>query len=362
MPYNSSVPSERISRLQARLYDLDVEALLFLDIKNIRYLTGFKGSDGVLMIGNKHTVLLVDGRYTNQAQREVTGVEIFEYREKLDGIESCISVGKLNSIGFEAPAMNVSAYLKLKEKLKAVTLVPMSNEIDAVRAIKDKTEITYLRKAAEISFEAFCAVCVYLKPGVSEKDIAVELDFQMLRSGAEQVSFNTIVASGINSSQPHAQPGTRKIKNGDIVMIDYGAVYRGYHSDETCTFIIGRADTKQKEVYSLVKKAHDGALEAVKAGIPCRDIDSMARSCIEDANLGKYFTHGTGHGVGLDVHEAPRIADKSENILEAGMVVTIEPGVYIPDRWGIRIEDMVLVKEKGFEVLTKVPKDFMIFQ
>jgi Xaa-Pro aminopeptidase len=145
-------------------------------------------------------------------------------------------------------------------------------------------------------------------------------------------------------------------------MIDYGAVYHGYHSDETCTFIVGRADKKQKEVYSLVKEAHDRAFAAVKAGASCKEIDRIARTCIESKDMGKYFTHGTGHGVGLDVHEAPRIADTSEHILEEGMVVTIEPGVYIPDLWGIRIEDMVLVKKNGFEVLTKVPKDLTILQ
>jgi len=188
----------------------------------------------------------------------------------------------------------------------------------------------------------------------------MELEFHIRKCGAELVSFPTIVATGANSAQPHAAPGSREIENGDIVMIDYGAIYRGYHSDETCTFVVGRADKKQKEVYSLVKNAHDMALEAIKTGTPCREIDRIARSCIEGGNLGKFFTHGTGHGVGLDVHEAPRIADKSINILEAGMVVTIEPGVYIPDQWGIRIEDMVLVKQGGGEVLTKVPKDLTI--
>jgi Xaa-Pro aminopeptidase len=165
------------------------------------------------------------------------------------------------------------------------------------------------------------------------------------------------VASGTNSAQPHAAPGSREIENGDIIMIDYGAVYCGYHSDETCTFVVGRANKKQKEVYSLVKKAHDSAVKSVKAGVPCKDIDRIARACIESENLGKYFTHGTGHGVGLDVHEAPRIAAQSESILEAGMVVTIEPGIYIPELWGIRIEDMVLVRNEGFEVLTGVSKD-----
>ena len=360
MHHDSPILLERIYKIQQKLQDLDVDALIFLDIKNIRYLTGFTGSDGALMIGEKQKLLLVDGRYTNQAKKEVSGVEVLEYREKIDGIEAGLSDGGVKSVGFESTAMNVNTYLKLKEKLSAVALNPMAEEINAIRAIKDEAEIAYIRRAAEISFQALTAVCNLIKPGVKEKDIAIELEFRIKKFGAETVSFPTIVATGVNSAQPHAVPGSREIENGDIVMIDYGAVYYGYHSDETCTFVVGCVDKKQKEVYSLVKKAHDRALEAVKTGIQCGEIDRIARSCIENGNLGRFFTHGTGHGVGLDVHEAPRIADKSINILETGMVITIEPGVYIPDLWGIRIEDTVLVKEEGSEVLTKVPKNLTI--
>ena len=360
MHHDSPILPERIYKIQQKLQDLDVDALIFLDIKNIRYLTGFTGSDGALMIGEKQRLLLVDGRYTNQAKKEVRGIEVVEYREKTDGIEAVLSDGGIKYVGFESTAMSVNTYLKLKEKLSAVALHPMAEEINAIRAIKDEEEIACIRMAAEISFQAFTAVCNLIKPGVKEKDIAIELEFRIKKCGAETVSFPTIVATGANSAQPHAAPGSREIEYGDIVMIDYGAVYNGYHSDETCTFIVGRVDKKQEEVYLLVKKAHDRALEAIKTGTQCREIDRIARSCIEDKNLGKFFTHGTGHGVGLDVHEAPRIADKSINILETGMVVTIEPGVYIPDLWGIRIEDMVLVKEEGSEVLTKVPKNLTI--
>lgn len=360
MHRDSPIPPERISKIQLKLHDLDIDALFFLDIKNIRYLTGFTGSDGALMIGEKQKLLLVDGRYINQAKKEVGCVEVVEYQEKIDGIEAVLSDGRIKSVGFESTAMNVNTYLKLKEKLRAVALNPMSDEINAIRAIKDEEEIACIRKAADISFQALTAVCNLIKPGVKEKDIAIELEFRIRKCGAEIASFPTIVATGVNSAQPHAAPGSREIENGDIVVVDYGAVYNGYHSDETCTFVFGRVDKKQKEVYSLVKKAHDRALEAIKTGIQCREIDRIARSCIEGGNLGKFFTHGTGHGIGLDVHEAPRIADKSVNILETGMVITIEPGVYIPDLWGIRIEDMVLVKEEGSEVLTKVPKNLTI--
>lgn len=357
---NSPIPPERISKIQLKCQALDLDALIISDIKNIRYLTGFTGSDGVVMIGEKQKLLLVDGRYINQAKKEVVGVEVVEYQEKIDGIEAVLSDCSVKSVGFESMAINVNTYLKLKEKLKSVILKPMSDDINAIRTVKDEQEIACLRKAAEISFQALTAVCDLIKPGVKEKDIAIELEFRVRKCGAELVSFPTIVATGANSAKPHAAPGSREIESGDIVMIDYGAVYHGYHSDETCTFVVGRADKKQKEVYSLVKKAHDNALEAIKTGTQCREIDRIARSCIEGRNLGKFFTHGTGHGVGLDVHEAPRIADKSVDILETGMVITIEPGVYLPALWGIRIEDMILVKEEGGEVLTKVPKDLTI--
>jgi Xaa-Pro aminopeptidase/Xaa-Pro dipeptidase len=349
-----------MARVRAILRELDMDALLFLDMKNVRYLTGFTGSDGALVIGEKQEVLLVDGRYTNQAKKEVHGPHVFEYKDKIDGIAAILSDGSLGSAGFESQAMNVNTYLNLKEKIGGLRLNPLSNEIDALRAVKDEKEIAYIRKAAEISCEALTAVRDIIKPGVRETDIAIELDFRMRRCGAEQVSFPTIVASGANSAQPHAQPGLRTIEKGDMVIIDYGAVYCGYHSDETCTFAVGHKNKKQEKVYTLVKNAHDRALAAVKAGIPCVDIDRTARDCIETGKLGKYFTHGTGHGVGLDVHEAPRIASKSEMVLEAGMVLTIEPGVYIPDLWGVRIEDMILVKEEGFEVLTRVSKDFTV--
>ncbi len=360
MHHDSPVPPLRMARVRAILHELDIDALLFLDMKNVRYLTGFTGSDGALVIGEKQEILLVDGRYTNQARKEVEGPRVFEYKEKIDGIVAILSDGSLRSVGFESQAMNVNTHLKLTEKLGALKLNPMSDQIGALRAVKDEKEIAYIRRAAEISCEALTAVRDLIKPGVRETDIAIELDFRMRRCGAEQVSFPTIVASGANSAQPHAQPGSRAIENGDIVIIDYGAVYCGYHSDETCTFAVGVKDKKQEEAYSLVKTAHDRALEAVKAGIPCVEIDRIARDCIETGKLGKYFTHGTGHGVGLDVHEAPRIASNSEMVLEAGMVLTVEPAVYIPDLWGVRIEDMILVKEDGCEVLTKVSKDFTV--
>jgi len=360
MQHSSLTPSERMAKLVSRLTDFDVDVLLLLDMKNIRYLTGFTGSDGGLVVGKGRKVLMVDGRYINQAKREAGDVEIFEYRDKMDAIEEVLSYGGSVTVGFESAAMSVDTFCKLKEKLKGVELRGLSDGISTIRAIKDEGEIECIKKAAYISFQALAAVKDLIKPGVREKDIALELEFQMGKHGAEGASFPTIVASGVNSALPHAAPGARRLEEGDIVLMDFGAVYSGYRSDETWTFAVGRADEDQRRAYALVKDAHDRALEAVGAGVACKEIDRVARSCIENGNMGTYFTHGTGHGVGLDVHETPRIGIKSESILEAGMVVTIEPGVYIPDLWGIRVEDTVLVKESGYEILTNVSKEFMI--
>lgn len=360
MSRDGTLFSERITRIRSRFPEVHVDGILFLDMKNIRYLTGFTGSDGVLLIENEREILLVDGRYTNQARIEVRHASVIEYRDKLKGIESILMESAADTVGFEAMSMSVNAYLILKERVRSLILKPMSTEMSGIRAVKDEAEIARMKKASEISFQAMETVRGLIRPGSMEKDIALELEYQMGRNGAEQAAFPTIVASGENSSLPHAQPGLRKIERGDIVTIDYGAVYEGYHSDETWTVLVGHAGDKQQDVYSIVKEAHDRALEAVKAGIPCREIDQVARSFIEDKKLGAYFSHGTGHGVGLDVHEAPRISNQSEQVLERGMVVTIEPGVYLPGLWGVRIEDMVLVRDDGCEILTKMPKKFTV--
>ena len=350
----------RISRIRSKLAGLKIEAILFFDMGNIRYLAGFSGSDGALLVGENKVVLMVDGRYATQARGETCGAEIFEYSDKIDGVVQVVADSGLQRIGFESVAINFNQYLSLKGGLKSLELKPISKEISSVRAVKDLNEIELIKKAARISSQALISTLELVGPGIREKDIALELEYRMGGEGAERVSFETIVASGKNSALPHAAPGLRKIENGDFVVIDYGAVYGGYHSDETCTYVVGSITERQKEIYGIVKDAHDRALDSLRAGVACREIDRIARSHIESAGFGKYFSHGTGHGVGLDVHEAPQISARAEGYLEAGMVVTIEPGIYIPGLWGVRIEDMFLVEKDGYEVLTKMPKDLEI--
>ena len=362
MAHQQSELANRINRMLRRLPHFSVQALLILDMSNIRYLSGFTGSDGALFIGQGRRVLLVDGRYITQAKEETSGIEVLEYQEKIEGITNVLSHHPSLTVGFEATTVTVDTYTRLKNRLEKITLKPLPEEIKAIRAVKTAVEIAKIETAAAIASRALVSVLARIRAGMTEREIAADLDSTMIQCGAEAVAFPTIVASGKSSAWPHARPGLRKIQAGDVMMIDYGAVFEGYHSDETCTFVIGRADSKQKDVYQVVKEAHDGALKAIRAGISCHEIDRIARSCIEEHGFGESFSHGTGHGVGLDVHEFPRIAATSKNILEAGMVVTVEPGVYIPDLWGIRIEDLVLVKEGGSAVLSKIPKKFKVLE
>ncbi len=361
MARNTIPPDSRLAAVHAIMAGRGVEALLFLDLKNIRYLTGFSGSDAALLVSEDQTVLLVDGRYTTQARKQTRRIRVFEYREKAMGIVQIASDLRVKTLGFEAAAITYDFYANLLKKLKNIKLRAITEDhLGGLRSIKSRKEIAFIKRAVQISTHALEAIIPFIKPGVQETDIALELDYRMRQEGAEALSFETIVASGENAALPHAKPGFRRLKKGDLVVIDFGAVCGGYHSDETCTFGIGRLNRSQKDAYEAVKEAHDRAMDAIRAGAACREIDGIARRCLEKRGYGKYFSHGTGHGIGLDVHEAPRLSIASNGDLRAGMVVTVEPGIYIPGRWGIRLEDSVLVKKDGHEVLTQFSKDLRI--
>lgn len=359
MPDRPSSPL-RISRLRALLQCSGVEAFLILDLKSILYLTGFSGSDGALLVGAGEPILLVDGRYTTQARKQVPGADVVLYRDKAAGIAEVLSAGGFGRVGFEPAVVTVELFNALRRKTQKVRWKPLQERLGVIRAVKDPGEIENIRRAIRIATEALRETITIIRPEVHERDIAIELEYLMRSKGADAPSFDTIVASGPNGALPHARPGSRRIRTGDFVVIDYGAVWRGYHSDETCTFAIGRPGRRHEKVYSIVKEAHDRALEAVRPGIACRDVDAAARCVIEKAGHGSCFSHGTGHGVGLDVHEAPRISTLSDTILEQGMVITIEPGVYLPGFGGVRIEDTVLVEKDGARVLTEYSKELQI--
>jgi Xaa-Pro aminopeptidase len=338
-----------------------IDSLIFFNMSNIRYLSGFTGSDGVLIISENRTVLLVDGRYITQAKLEVADAEIIEYKDKIKGIIKTVKELDLKYIGFEAESIVVQMYNQLIQELSDKVLVPLGNELKLLRAYKDEAEVSLMRKAAEISSAAILALRSEIKTGCSEKDLALQLEIIARRYGADQLAFDTILASGENSALPHAKPTDRKIKRGDFIVIDFGVKYKGYCSDETCTFVFQELTDEQNNAYQLVKKAHDEAIDGVKAGVAAAEVDRCARN-VFGKKYEKYFSHGTGHGVGLEVHEAPRLTPCSKDILEAQMVVTVEPGLYFPGRWGIRIEDTVLVKNNSCEKLTKMDKGLIIIE
>jgi Xaa-Pro aminopeptidase len=361
MPQTNKELPDRISRLRQKFSSFKIDSLIFFNMSNIRYLSGFTGSEGVLLVNSDETNLLVDGRYITQANMETNGLRIIEYKDKIEGIIQAIKKLKLKRIGFEANSITVEMYNQLTSRVHQVVFVDLTNELKLLRAYKDKAEIALMTKAAEISSSSIRSLIGKIKPGFTEKEVALELELEALRSGADELAFGVIVAAGENAALPHAKPTDRKIRKGDFVVIDFGVKYKGYCSDETCTIAFGKLTGRQKNAYQMVKNAHDRALVGIKANVSAAGIDRCVRSVFGEKYV-RYFVHSTGHGVGLEVHEAPRLASNSTDILEPKMVVTIEPGLYIPGLWGIRIEDTVLVKENSCEKLTKMDKEIIIIE
>ena len=339
-----------------------VDGIIFSNMSNVRYLSGFTGSDGILIISSDSACLLVDGRYTTQAVGETQKIHISQYQNKVQGIERTVKELGLKKIGFEAAFINVEMYNDLNKRLKnEAKLLPLGKELGLLRAHKDRREISVMRQAAAIASAAVAKIVHEVRPGWTEQEVALQLEVAARRSGAEQLAFETIVASGENAALPHAKPSNRQLRKGDFVVIDFGAKYEGYCSDETCTFAIGELTAVQKNAYRAVLRAHDKAIASIKAGVAAADVDALTRQTLGE-EYARYFVHGTGHGVGLDVHEAPRVAPNSQDVLTAGMVVTVEPGVYFPGLWGIRIEDTILVKKNSCEIITKMDKKLITIE
>ncbi|MCK9230110.1 MAG: Xaa-Pro peptidase family protein [Syntrophales bacterium] len=351
----------RTARLRSFMDAESIDGMLLTNLLNIRYFCGFSGSEGLLLAHGDGMTLLVDGRYTVQAGRETTGVDIREVTDMMGGLVEFLSRETISKLGFEASALTHERYLALSRGLPdGIELVSFSGTVDSMRSRKDAGEIGRLKTAAAMAARALTKTIESIRPGMQERECAALLDWNLVMEGSEKPSFDTIVASGPNGALPHARPGSRRMEAGDFIVIDYGAIYEGYHSDETCTIALGFVTDDRRRIYDTVRSAHDRAVEAVKPGVLCKDIDARARAYIDDAGFGRYFVHATGHGIGLDVHEAPRLSAASDQRLEEGMVVTVEPGIYIPGVCGVRIEDMVLVTADGCECITEMSKDLLI--
>jgi len=350
-----------LSSLKDVMRAAQCDAILITGIENIRYLTGFTGSSGVLLITDNGGIFFTDSRYTEQACKEVKGkVKIRECKKQVPELSAAISAASLKKVGFEDSDLTFQGYQELKKELKGVKLVPLKDRLTLLRGVKSKGELRLISGAVDIAYKAFEKLLPSVKPGKREEDLAIELEYLMRKGGAEGLSFDVIVASGVRSALPHGKASDKLLKIGDPVVIDFGARYKGYHSDETVTLFIGKASERLARIYQTVKEAHDRAIDAVRPGVRFSDIDKAARDFIDRAGYCKSFGHGTGHGVGLNVHEGPSISPNSKGVAEEGMVFTIEPGIYIPKVGGVRIEDMVVVTRDGCRVLTRIPKEMTI--
>ncbi len=353
----------RAERLRGALAGAQVDALLVTDLTNITYLTGFTGSAALLLVTEAGLTFVTDGRYGEQAEAQLgaAGVEAeieVSSTEQRRIVAAAVDAASVTRLGLEADAVTWSQQRAYDDTwFPAVDLVPTSGLVAALRIRKDAGELARIEAACAIADAALAEVRPRLHDGLREVDFGLELDLAMRRLGADDVSFETIVASGRNGSKPHHRPSDRAIWEGDLVVLDFGALLDGYHSDMTRTFVVGDPSPTQKRMYEVVYDAQAAGVEAVRAGVPAREVDEACRSVIAAAGWADAFLHGTGHGVGLDIHEDPRVSQTATADLDVDQVVTVEPGVYLPEHGGVRIEDTVVVTADGARRLTLAPKE-----
>lgn len=351
---------DKIKKLQSTLENGC--AYLVSSPENRRYLTEFPSSDGYVFVTKTEAVFLIDSRYIEAAQKNAKGCTDIVMLTSLSAqLPEIIKNLGIKTVYTESEKLSVSEFCNFCKIIPCECLAEKADDaINALRRRKSETEKQKILAAQAIAEKAFDHILGFIKEGVTEREIALTLDFFMLKNGAEAISFETIAVSGKNSSMPHGVPSDKKIEKGDFITMDYGAVVDGYHSDMTRTVAVGEVSSKQAEVYETVLIAQKKSLEILKAGVSGFDADAAARDIIKNAGYGEFFGHGTGHGVGIEIHEQPRLSLKSKQILEIGDVVTVEPGIYLPSEFGVRIEDMAFITENGCENLTKSPKNLII--
>jgi Xaa-Pro aminopeptidase len=358
----------RQQNVRRELEQRRLDALLVTHLPNVRYLCGFTGSAAALLVDNSQTTLFTDGRYTTQARAEVQRSRVIIGRkaplltagEWLQSNQKHPDTRRKCKLGIEADHLTVFERQRLSKVLTSkVQLRSVSQLVEKARMIKDSEEINRIRAAVLLGSKLFEVAVEAIRPGVRETQVAAELEYSARKAGAEGMSFDTIIASGSRSALPHARASTPSIPSRGFVVCDFGVILAGYCSDMTRTVHVGRPSTEARRIYEAVREAQQAAIAAAKPGVSLSEVDGAARNILKRGGLGRYFTHSTGHGVGLEIHEAPRVASGQSGVLQPGMVITIEPGVYIPGKWGVRIEDMVVITDRGCEVLTTTGKELV---
>jgi Xaa-Pro aminopeptidase len=355
----------RQKKLREHLATTRFDALLISHLPNIRYLCGFTGSAGLLLVEEAGSVFFTDVRYDTQAHEEVKGAKVVIARKAvLTALGDFLGARRKRArgwtIGLEAEHFTIAEKKRLTQVTPAgVRLKDASSVVERARMIKDADELQRIRAAVALGAKLFDRAVDVIRPGVKETEVAAEMELAARRGGAEEMSFPTIIASGARSALPHGRASGQAIAAGGFVVCDFGVILSGYCSDQTRTVWVGSVSKDARQAYEAVREAQQAATDAVRPGIPVGKVDAAARKVLRKAGLGRYFTHSTGHGVGLEIHESPRVADGQREILQPGMVITIEPGVYFPGKWGVRIEDMVAVTASGCEVMTPTSKDFL---
>lgn len=340
----------------------NIDCVLITSDVNRRYFTGMKSSAGTVAAFRDKAYLIIDFRYIEKARRIVKTAEVIEENKLFSQISQLVKKHGARNMAVESMTMTVSrlsAFQKAFPDIEIISSDMLSNEISALRSVKDEDEISCIRKAQEIAEAAFEHILGFIKPGVTEREIALELNHEMFLRGAEALSFDTIALSGVNTSMPHGVPSDKKVENGEFVLMDFGAVWNGYHSDMTRTVCVGEPTDEMKKVYNIVLEAQLACLEKAKGGMSGSELDNIARKIIDDAGYGECFGHSLGHGVGMEIHEKPNASPRNKDILLPGAVVTVEPGIYIEGKFGVRIEDFVILTENGSINLTKCAKNII---
>lgn len=351
---------KRVKALREKMAEKNLPAILIASPFNRRYITGFTGSAGFAVVTHDEALFFTDFRYIEQAAEQAPNFRIIKHEAKaILSIKAELERQKINQLGIEKNHVTYGTYLTYKEDIGSVELIDTEGIVEGLRLYKDESEIAIMREAARIADEAYSHIIQFMRPGLTERDVALELEFFMRKAGAKQSSFDIITASGVRSALPHGVASEKVLEKGDFVTLDFGAFYQGYCSDITRTVVLGHASDRHKEIYQIVLDAQLNGLN-LRKGMTGREADELTRDIISKHGYGEQFGHSTGHGLGMEVHEAPSLAAKSETVLEPGMVVTVEPGIYIPQFGGVRIEDDVVIREEGIEILTKSTKELLV--